>query len=102
MTEPSPALQISMPADVPVAYADFANVWHTSDVFVIDFIAVESPSVPAQDEQGNQVMVVPSKVVQRIRIPPTQVFELMKALETQLSRWELERGTQPGIAPTSA
>jgi hypothetical protein len=29
-------------------------------------------------------------VVSRVRIPPSQVFELMKALEQQLSAWEKE------------
>jgi hypothetical protein len=30
-----------------------------------------------------------------VRIPPSQVFEIMKALEQQLSAWENERKAQP-------
>ena len=31
-------------------------------------------------------------MIQRVKIPPKQVFELMKALEHQLSAWESETG----------
>jgi hypothetical protein len=31
-------------------------------------------------------------VVARVRVPPSQVFEIMKALERQLTAWETETG----------
>jgi hypothetical protein len=78
-----PAAQIQLPDDlVEGSYADFVSVWHSRDVFVLDF------AVLAQPMSGNQII---SRVVSRIRIPPSQVFEIMKALEQQLTAWESER-----------
>ena len=92
MTEPHPArLSITVATDVPTAFADFASVWHTADVFVLDFISQDSP--PQQvDSADGPITSVPATVVQRVRIPPRQVFELMKAMESQLSQWEAEIG----------
>jgi hypothetical protein len=58
-------------------------VWHSKDVFVLDFAVLSQPITPQQ---------LQSRVVSRVRIPPSQVFEIMKALEQQLSAWEKERG----------
>lgn len=80
----------------PGVYADFANLWHTADVFVIDFAALRQPPQPGEDDSGQQVIKVPTRIVARVRIPPGQVFELMKALEAQLSAWERETGHEPG------
>ena len=41
-------LNIELPSDVPTAYADFASVWHTNDVFVMDFVAMVAPPSPAK------------------------------------------------------
>ena len=65
------------------AYADFVSVWHTKDVFVLDFAVLTQPTTPA---------ALNARVVSRVRIPPAQVFEIMKALEQQLTKWEAERG----------
>lgn len=92
MTEPLPArLSISMPSDLPTAFADFASVWHTPDVFVLDFISQDAPQQQLDSPEG-PVTSLPATVVQRVRIPPRQVFELMKAMESQLSQWEAESG----------
>jgi hypothetical protein len=74
-------------------YADFANVWHTPNVFVMDFVALAQPPREEVDaETGETVTRVPARVVSRIRIPPEQVFELAKALTQQLEFWENETG----------
>jgi hypothetical protein len=86
--------EIDLPPEViPGSYADFANVWHTPTVFVMDFVTLAQP--PREDvdaETGDRVAVVPARVVSRIRIPPEQVFELAKALTQQLEFWEQETG----------
>ena len=62
-------------------FADFASVWHTPNVFVMDFVALTQPPQPSIDaETGVETILVPGQVVSRIRIPPEQVFELAKAL----------------------
>ena len=90
--------EIEMPAEaVAGSYADFANVWHTPDVFVMDFVSLVRPPHEETDPEGNPVTVVAGRVVQRVRIPPEQVFELAKALTQQLEFWEQENGRR---APT--
>lgn len=85
--------EIEMPQEaVAGVYADFANVWHTPDVFVMDFVSLVRPPHEATDAEGNAVTLVPGRVVQRVRIPPEQVFELAKALTQQLEFWERETG----------
>ncbi|MCE1180659.1 MAG: DUF3467 domain-containing protein [Micrococcales bacterium] len=71
-------------------YADFTAVWHTADSFVLDFATLTAASQQGADEEGRPVQVNQATVVARVRIPQRQVFELMKALETQLSQWERE------------
>jgi hypothetical protein len=76
--------QIRVPEErVEGSYADFVSVWHSRDVFVLDFAVLSQPTTPSQ---------LVAQVVARVRIPPSQVFEIMKALEQQLSAWERERG----------
>jgi hypothetical protein len=86
-------LDVELPPDVAGGvFAEFANIWHTKDVFTLDFAAVVNPPQTEIDpDHGTPVLAVPARVVARIRIPPAQVFEIMKALETQLSAWEREQ-----------
>ncbi len=86
--------EIDLPPEIiPGNYADFANVWHTPTVFVMDFVTLAQPPREETDEDtGARVAVVPARVVSRIRIPPEQVFELAKALTQQLEYWEQETG----------
>ncbi|AYY12246.1 DUF3467 domain-containing protein [Actinobacteria bacterium YIM 96077] len=84
---------LDIPADVePGTYADFASIWHTSDSFVIDFAVVKRPPKSVENDDGSRVTKVPTRVVSRVRIPPSQVFEIMKGLEKQLSMWERTHG----------
>ncbi|MFT4214677.1 MAG: DUF3467 domain-containing protein [Microbacterium sp.] len=98
MAEESPRqFEIDVPADVVAgSYADFANVWHTPDVFVMDFVSLARPPQASTDATGNAVALVSGQVVQRVRIPPHQVFELAKALTQQLEFWEQETGRRAG------
>ncbi|WP_431802890.1 DUF3467 domain-containing protein [Microbacterium sp. bgisy203] len=89
--------EIELPPEaVTGSYADFANVWHTQDVFVMDFVSLARPPQAGSDADGNPVTIVPGRVVQRVRIPPQQVFELAKALTQQLEFWEQETGHRAG------
>jgi hypothetical protein len=81
-------------------FADFASVWHTPNVFVLDFVALTQPPQPSIDaETGAETLLVPGQVVSRIRIPPEQVFELAKALAQQLEAWERETGRKAPEKP---
>ena len=85
MTEPtggSPQAHIHIPDDrVEGTYADFVSVWHSREAFVLDFAVLAQPATAQQ---------LNARVVTRVRIPPSQVFEIMKALEQQLTAWENE------------
>jgi len=81
---------MNMPPELTAgAYADFVRAWHTKDVFILDFANLVEP-VRAEDD----AVLLSATVVSRVRIPPSQVFELMKALELQLSAWEKETGVR--------
>jgi len=93
--------EIDLPPDlIGGAYADFANVWHTPAVFVMDFLTLAQPPREQVDaETGERHTIVPARVVSRIRIPPEQVFELAKALTQQLEFWEQETGRRKRTDP---
>ena len=75
------------------SYANFAGVWHGADGFVLDFAVVTQPPQPAEDSSGQSVTQISARVVSRVRIPTSQAWELMRALNEQLSQWETEYGT---------
>ncbi|MDR1431094.1 MAG: DUF3467 domain-containing protein [Propionibacteriaceae bacterium] len=79
-------IQVRMPVELAAgAFADFIRAWHTDEAFVLDFAAFSEPPRMEDDK-----VIRDATVVSRVRIPPSQVFELMKALEQQLSAWEKE------------
>lgn len=73
-------------------FADFASIWHTDNVFVLDFASLRGPATETHDEHGNPQRAVNARVVTRVRIPPEQVFELAKALTRELELWEQQTG----------
>jgi hypothetical protein len=76
------------PGEVGGIYADFVQIWHSEDVFTLDFSALAGPPQVSDEGEGEPVVVMNAQVVARVRIPPSQIFEIMKALERQLSDWE--------------
>lgn len=90
-------VEISVPAENEVgSYASFASVWRAQESFVLDFATEISPPEVSEDpDDGHRFVHVPARVVARVRIPPGQVWELMKALEQNLSAYEREHGTIP-------
>ena len=94
MPEETPVdIEINLPDDqVAGQYADFANIWHTPETFVLDFaVAV----MPPHAVEGRANPVLDGRVVTRVRIPAAQVWEVMKALEQQYTAWEQETGRRP-------
>jgi len=82
---PPHRVEISMPEGrCQVFPADLVGVWHTADTFVLDFSAFIDPP-QLIEEDGVEMVQQRAQVVSRVRIPPGQVFEVMKALEQQLS-----------------
>ncbi len=94
MGEPVPTerrVEVVMPdAVVPGVFADVVGVWHTPEVFVLDFSSFVEPPRLEPGEAGQPVVVQRAQVVARVRVPPAQIFEIMRALEQQLTAWEAE------------
>lgn len=94
--EPRPPLQrfeVEMTPEVEVGnHADFVNLWHTPDTIVLDFASLRQPPYLQVEEHGTEVAVAPTRIVARLRLPPRQVWELMRALEKELTAWEAETG----------
>ena len=59
--------EIDLPPElIGGAYADFANVWHTPTVFVMDFVALAQPPREQLDAQtGEARTVVPARAASR-------------------------------------
>ncbi|HEX6470556.1 MAG TPA: DUF3467 domain-containing protein [Streptosporangiaceae bacterium] len=91
-------VEIAVPAEVEVGeFASFASVWRSQDCFVLDFATeVRPPEVVQEPESGVRYVHVPARVVSRVRVPPGQIWELMKALEQNLSAYERETGRSHG------
>lgn len=64
-------------------YSNVVNVWHTAYEFTLDF-AVFEPT--REDEAGNRL--VPCHVVSRVRVPVTLLFDLLQALNTNMTQYE--------------
>lgn len=80
-------------------YASFAQIWHDNDGFIVDFAVPTMPPSQQHDEHGQAFILAPAKVVSRIRMPASQAWEFMRALNAQLTMWEREhgqRGTDAG------
>ena len=70
-------------------YANMVAVWHTPYEFTLDF-AVMLP--PEMTEGPDGQPLVPCQVVGRIKIPPTLVFDLMRTLNDNMSKYEKSYG----------
>lgn len=91
---PAPRFAMEISSGVEAGtYADFMVAWHTPDTFVLDFACLTKPPFLAEDgTSGTPIGVFPGRVVSRVRIPPGQIWEVMRALNTQLLAWEQETG----------
>lgn|GEM_PF-4073583 len=73
-------------------HADFVNLWHTPDTIVLDFASLRQPPYLQVDDAGQEVAIAPTRIVARLRLPPRQIWDLMRALEKELTAWENETG----------
>lgn len=80
-------------------YANMVGVWHTSHEFTIDF-AASMPPQQTKNDAGETVVVVPQKVTARVKVPPTVLFEIVRALNENLTKYEDKFGDvrRPGNA----
>jgi hypothetical protein len=95
--QPETRLALNLPRKHEAGvYASFAQIWHDNDGFIVDFAVPTMPPTQQHDEQGRPFVLAPAKVVSRIRMPASQAFDFMRALNAQLTMWEQERGGSTG------
>jgi len=88
MTQPPQFVAVTVPPEQETGvYANLLAIWHTQDEFTFDF-AVKQPAQMGEAEDGTQVVHVPARVVSRVRVPPGQVFEILKALNENMTHYE--------------
>jgi hypothetical protein len=86
--------RLDLPAESELGvFADYANIWHTPNTFVLDFASVRGPAQVRTDEHGTPAAaILTSRIGARIRIPPEQIFPLIDALRAQSEQWLQETG----------
>ena len=89
----APELRITVPEDVAAGvYANGAMVWHSPYEFTIDFFSTQPTAPDAPD-------AVPCLVTSRVKIPPTVIFDLLKALNENMTGYERQFGEIHRIEP---
>ena len=84
-------------SNVAGVYANFLTVWHTAHEFTLDFATTLPPEQRAH-EDGSPEVVIPAWVTGRIRVPPTLVFDIIRALNENMTTYEANFGSiaRPG------
>jgi hypothetical protein len=89
-------IQMVVPPDKEAGvYANFLGVWHSPHEFTLDFCTTQPPR-PADDDPDRTVM--PCLVVSRVKIPVTLIFDVVRALNENMTRYEETFGeiSRPG------
>lgn len=68
-------------------YANFLSVWHSAYEFTLDFASTQPPQ-PRDPGDRESAVVVPCRVVAQIKIPPTLIFNVLQALNENMTRYE--------------
>jgi len=82
-------------------YANALAIWHTGHEFTFDFLVSSEPPRPARTEEGEDVIRAPHRLVARIRVPPTAVFDMIRTINQNLTLYEQRFGQirPPGGQP---
>ena len=78
-------------------YSNFLGVWHTAHEFTLDFSATLPAEAPEMTDAA-AAMHVPCRVTARVKVPPTLVFDIIRALNENLTGYEEKFGAirRPG------
>jgi hypothetical protein len=81
------------------AYANGLAIWHTLHEFTFDFFVSSQPPTETQTAEGETVIRAPHRLVARIRVPPTSVFDIIRTISQNLALYEQKFG--PIRTPTA-
>jgi hypothetical protein len=85
--EPPTHYELRVPPEIEGGvYANFLGVWHTAHEFTLDFAAT-LPAEPMESPDGPAIRV-PCRVTARVKVPPTLVFEILRALNLNMTGYE--------------
>lgn len=78
-------------------YANFLSVWHTAHDFTLDFASTQ-PAQEGENSVGDREVRVPCPVVARVKIPVSVVFDIVRAVSDNMSKYEARFGpiVRPG------
>jgi hypothetical protein len=91
-----PEFQVVVPPGAEAGvYSNFLGVWHSPYEFTLDFCVTQPPQPSEADPERT---VMPCLVVSRIKIPVTLIFDVVRALNENMTRYEDTFGeiTRPG------
>jgi hypothetical protein len=71
-------------------YANFLNVWFTANEFTLDFAAAQQSQLADPDDPDSAV--VRYRVVSRVRVAVTMVFEMLRTLSQKMTEYENDFG----------
>jgi len=84
--------EIVVPSELEAGvYANFLGVWHTVYEFTLDFATTQPPQETDPEDPSSPVRV-PCRVVARVKIPPTVLFDILRALNENMTRYEATFG----------
>jgi hypothetical protein len=72
-------------------YSNFLAVWHTGHEFTLDFAATQPPQ-PTDPHDEESPVLVACQVVARVRIPVSVVFDVLRALNENMTGYEQTYG----------
>ncbi len=92
--QPIANFRIDVPEEeVAGHYANFLSVWHTGHEFTLDFASTQPPQVAEEDaDEGGAGVVIPCHVVARVKIPVSLVFDVIRTLNENMTRYEEKFG----------
>ena len=106
MSEPpgQPRIEFEPHADPALEAGCYANglaIWHTIHEFTFDFFVSSQPPSEARTTDGELVIRAPHRLVARVRIPPTSVFDIIRTVSQNLALYEQKFGPirTPGGEP---
>jgi Protein of unknown function (DUF3467) len=72
-------------------YANFLAVWHTPHEFTLDF-AVLLPGGSSDPGDPAAPVQMSSRLVSRVKLPPSVVFDVLRAINENMTRYESSFG----------
>ena len=95
MEDQAPEQAFEFQSEVPPeleggSYANYLTVWHSPYEFTLDFAATQ---IPATDPDDPELPVeIRCRTVARVRIPVTLLFDVIRALNNEMTSYEQQFG----------